>query len=324
MNEAPQGTRMKIVVPEHVDDQAIALLEQRAEVVYDSRLHDNQEELAAALGGAAALIVRNKTFVGPGLLARAPELKVVGRVGVGLDNLDLAALREAGVVATWAPGTNAVSVAEYVIGAILEFARRFARVSASLHRGEWDRQGAIGNEIFGTTLGIVGLGDIGTRLAHRAQALGMRILATDPAIHDASLGVQEFGVARVELDELLQASDFVSLHAPLTDGTRDLMNAATLARMKPSAFLVNTARGGLVDEEALADALRNGRLAGAALDVRREEPPGEGDPLRALPNVILTPHVAGVTRESMRRASLHVARDVLRVLDGERPVSVVP
>ncbi|MFN2323828.1 MAG: NAD(P)-dependent oxidoreductase, partial [Trueperaceae bacterium] len=203
---------MKIVVPEHVHDEAVALLQERAEVVYDPRLHENEEALTAALGGAAALIVRNKTFVGPALLARAPELKVVGRVGVGLDNLDLAALREAGVVATWAPGTNAVSVAEYVIGAILEFARGFARASASLHRGEWDRQGAIGSEIFGTTLGIVGLGDIGTRLAHRAQALGMRVLATDPAIHDASLGVQEYGVARVELDELLQASDFVSLH----------------------------------------------------------------------------------------------------------------
>jgi D-3-phosphoglycerate dehydrogenase/(S)-sulfolactate dehydrogenase len=316
--------RMKVVVPEHVDEEAIALLEEHAEVLYDPRLHQDEEALAAALSDAAALIVRNKTFVGPDLLARAPELKVVGRVGVGLDNLDLAALRERRVVATWAPGTNAVSVAEYVMGAILEFARRFAPVSNALHRGTWDRQGAIGHEIYGTTLGIVGLGDIGTRLAHRAQAFGMKVLATDPAIHEGTLGVQEFEAQRVELDELLQASDVVSLHAPLTDGTRDLVNAATLARMKPSAVLVNTARGGLVDEEALADALRNGRLAGAALDVRREEPPGEDDPLRGLPNVILTPHVAGVTRESMRRASLHVANDVLRVLAGETPVSVVP
>jgi len=315
---------MKIVVPEHVHDEAIALLQQRAEVVYDPRLHENEAALASALQEATALIVRNKTVVGPDLLAGAPELKVVGRVGVGLDNLDLAALRERGVVATWAPGTNAVSVAEYVIGAILEFARGFARASASLHRGEWDRQGAIGGEIFGKTLGIVGLGDIGTRLAHRGQAFGMSVLATDPAIHGSTLGVQEFGVARVELGELLEASDFVSLHAPLTDGTRDLVNASTLARMKPSAFLVNTARGGLVDEEALADALRNGRLAGAALDVRVNEPPGEDDPLRGLANVILTPHVAGVTRESMRRASLHVAHDVLRALDGARPMSVVP
>ncbi len=316
--------RMKIVVPEHVHDEAISLLKEHAEVLYDPQLYQNEDALASALESAAALIVRNKTFVGPDLLAGAPELKVVGRVGVGLDNLDLQALRERGVVATWAPGTNAVSVAEYVIGAILEFARRFATVSASLHRGEWDRQGAIGGEIFGKTLGIVGLGDIGTRLAHRAQAFGMKVLATDPAIHDGSLGVQEFGVQRVELDELLQASDFVSLHAPLTDGTRDLVNASTLARMKPSAFLVNTARGGLVDEGALAEALRDGRLAGAALDVRVSEPPAEDDPLRGLANVILTPHVAGVTRESMRRASLHVANDVLRVLEGERAVSVVP
>lgn len=316
--------RSKVVVPEHVDDEAVARLEERAEVLYDARLHQDSEALAAALAGAAALIVRNQTYVGPELLAPAPELKVVGRVGVGLDNLDLAALRERRVVVTFAPGTNAVSVAEYVMGAILELARRFATVSASVHQGAWDRRAAIGREVFGTTLGIVGLGDIGTRLAHRAQAFGMKILATDPAIHDGTLGVQEYGVQRVELDELLRASDVVSLHAPLTDGTRDLVNAATLARMKPSAYLINTARGGLVDEEALADALRNGRLAGAALDVRRKEPPGEDDPLRGLPNVILTPHIAGVTRESMRRASLHVANDVLRVLQGERAVSVVP
>lgn len=157
---------MKVVVPEYVDEEAVALLEKHAEVLYDPRLHQDAEALAAALAGAAALIVRNQTFVGPDLLASAPELKVVGRVGVGLDNLDLAALRERRVVATWAPGTNAVSVAEYVIGAILEFSRRFARVSASLHQGEWDRRGAIGGETYGTTLGIVGLGDIGTRLAH--------------------------------------------------------------------------------------------------------------------------------------------------------------
>ena len=315
---------MRIVVPEHVDADAIELLEAQAEVVYDPRLHEDPPALTEALRDAAALIVRNKTFVGPDLLAAAPNLRAVGRVGVGLDNLDLPALRERGVVATYAPGTNAVSVAEYVIGAILEFRRGFARASASLHRGEWDRQGAIGGEAFGTTLGIVGLGDIGARLAHRAQVFGMQVLATDPVVHEGSLAVQEFGVTLVELDELLASSDVVSLHAPLVDATRDLVNARTLARMKPSAILVNTARGGLVDEAALAEALRAGRLAGAALDVRRQEPPGEDDPLRGLPNVILTPHVAGVTRESMRRASLHVAQDVLRVLRGERAISVVP
>jgi D-3-phosphoglycerate dehydrogenase/(S)-sulfolactate dehydrogenase len=314
---------MRIVVAEHVDAEAIELLGAQAEVVYDPRLHEDATALTDALRDAAALIVRNKTFVGPELLAQAPDLRVVGRVGVGLDNLDLPALRERRVVATYAPGTNAVSVAEYVIGAILEFRRGFARASASLHGGTWDRQAAIGGEVFGMTLGIVGLGDIGARLAHRAQAFGMRILASDPAVHEGSLAVQEFGVVLVPLDELLAASDVISLHAPLVDATRDLVNARTLARMKSTALLVNTARGGLVDEAALAEALREGRLAGAALDVRRDEPPGPDDPLRGLPNVLLTPHVAGVTRESMRRASLHVAHDVLRVLRGERAVSVV-
>jgi len=314
---------MRIVVSEQVDEQALALLEGAAEVVYDPRLHEDDGAFAEALGEAAALIVRNKTFVGPELLARAPQLRVVGRVGVGLDNLDRDAIRARGVIATYAPGTNAASVAEYVLGAILEFRRGFGTVSASLHRGEWDRPAAIGGEVFGMTLGIVGLGDIGARLAHRAQAFGMRILATDPAVHEGSLAVQEFAVELVPLDELLAASDVVSLHVPLIDATRDLVNARTLARMKSTAFLVNTARGGLVDEAALAEALREGRIAGAALDVRRQEPPSPEDPLRGLPNVILTPHVAGVTRESMRRASLHVAHDVLRVLRGERAVSVV-
>lgn len=315
---------MKVVVPELIDDEALALLERHAEVHADAGLHADAAALASALGDAEALIVRNQTFVGSELLQAAPRLKVVGRVGVGLDNLDLEALRARQVVATFAPGTNAASVAEYAMGAILEVSRRFSSVSASLHQGEWDRKAAIGSEIHGTTLGIVGLGDIGARLAHRARAFGMTVLATDPEVHESSLAVQEFGVSLVELDELLQASDFVSLHVPLIDATRDLVNASTLARMRLTAFLINTARGGLVDETALAEALREGGIAGAVLDVRRNEPPGEDDPLRGMRNVILTPHVAGVTRESMRRASLHVANDVLRVLRGERAKSVVP
>ena len=314
---------MRIVISEDVDPQAVELLEEHAEVVFDPGVHADHERLQRALAGADALIVRNATRVDADLLALAPRLRVVGRVGVGLDNLHVPALRERGIVVTWAPGTNAVSVAEYVLGCMFELSRSFRAASAGVHAGRWDRRGAVGTELHGKTLGIVGLGDIGSRLARRAVALGLGVIAADPMIHESSYPVQELGVRLVGLDELLEAADVVSLHVPLVDGTRDLMSAARIARMKRGAVLINTARGGLVDEEALADAIATGRLAGAALDVRRREPPGDADPLAGLENVILTPHIAGVTHESLRRASLHVARDVLRALRGERPVSLL-
>lgn len=312
-----------IVVSEYVDPGALELLRAHHPVHYDPELYRHPGRLAKALLEAEALIVRNQTQVNLALLTHAPKLKVVGRVGVGLDNLDLALLRERGILVTWAPGTNAISVAEYVLGVMLEASRRFAAISGRLHQGEWDRQAAIGRELYGKVLGIVGLGDIGGRLAKRALALGMRVLATDPVIHDSTFAVQEYQVGRTDLATLLRESDFVSLHAPLLPSTRHLINAETLALMKPGAYLINTARGGLIDEAALAEALKQGKLAGAALDVRQHEPPGENDPLRGLPNVLLTPHIAGVTVEANQRASLHIAQDILRVLSGERPLSLV-
>lgn len=315
---------MKVVVSESIHEAALALLEEHATVHYDPNLFKDRPALKTTLAGADALIVRNGTQVNGELVGSAPSLEVVGRLGVGLDNLELATLREHRITVTWAPGTNAVSVAEYVVGAMLETSRRFASVSQRVHGGAWDRQGAMGSELYGKTLGIVGLGDIGSRLAKRAQAFGMRVLANDPVVFESSFGVQEYGVSLVDLQALLEEADFVSLHAPLLPSTRGLIGTKALLGMKPTALLINTARGGLVDETALAEALRQGRVAGAVLDVRETEPPGEDDPLRGLGNVLLTPHIAGVTEESNRRASLHVANDVLRVLRGEQPISAVP
>ena len=312
-----------IVVSEYIHEDALVGLEPLG-LHYDPKLFGDRAALRELLYGADALIVRNQTRVDGALVENASNLKVVGRVGVGLDNLELPVLRERGVTVTWAPGTNAVSVAEYVLGVMLTFSRAFTRVSAELHGGLWDRQSAIGSELYDKTLGIVGLGDIGSRLAKRAGAFGMRVLASDPVVHESSFAVQEYGVELVDLENLLERADFVSLHAPLLPSTENMIDSRALARMKPTAFLINTARGGLVDEGALADALRNGRLAGAALDVRVKEPPGETDPLRGLDNVILTPHIAGVTEESNRRASLYVAEDVRRVLAGQKPLSEVP
>jgi D-3-phosphoglycerate dehydrogenase len=319
----PPGVTGKVVVSEFLHREALDLLARGTLLHYDPELHGRPAQLRAALEDADALVVRNQTKV-TGALVAGTRLRCVGRVGVGLDNLELRALREAGVAVTWAPGSNATSVAEYVIGAMLALARLFPETSPRVHAGSWDRQAAIGFELAGKALGIVGLGDIGGRVAHRAAALGMRLLASDPALRADSPVVKEHGATLLPLPELLAAADVVTLHAPLLPSTRGLIGGDTLPLMKRGAYLLNTARGGLVDERALAAALREGRLAGAALDVRDPEPPGPGDLLAGLPNVLLTPHIAGVTEESMRRACLHVAEDVLLVLGGEAPHSEVP
>lgn len=325
MTNAPggEGSRPKVVVSELIHPAALGLLEEHAEVHYDPELHTAPDALREAVARADALIVRNRTAVTAHLVSGS-ALRVVGRLGVGLDNLEVESLQRAGMTITWAPGTNATSVAEYVVGAAIALARKFTQASAAVNAGQWDRQAAVGSELQGKTFGLIGLGDIGARVARRAAALGMRTMAVDPALEEHSAAVQEHGVELVELDELLRESQVVSLHVPLTSATRGLIDEERLGLMKRGAYLINTARGGLVDERALAAALREGRLAGAALDVREHEPPGADDPLAGIPNLILTPHVAGVTEESNERACLHVARDVLRVLAGERPRSQVP
>lgn len=318
------SARPRLVASELLPASARLRLDEAGTLTYREDLFADLPALREALAEADALVVRNQTRVDEALLRAAPRLRVVGRVGVGLDNLDRAALAARGVRVTWAPGTNAVSVAEYVLGALLALYRRFETVSAELHRGRWDRRAATGSEAYGRVLGVVGLGDIGARVVRRARAFGMEVVATDPVRFGSSFAVQEYGVPLLPLDALLARADAVTLHVPLTPATRHLIGAAELGRMRPGAVLVNTSRGGLVDEAALADALRGGHLGGAALDVRAQEPPGEDDPLRGLPNVLLTPHIAGVTEASLQRAASHVVEDVLRVLGGGEPVSPAP
>jgi len=305
-----------VVVSEWVDESALSRLAERHELVNDPRLFADRPRLLEALGRAEAWVVRNQSRVDAEALAAAPLLRVVGRVGVGLDNLDLAALRAAGVAVSWAPGSNAASVAEYVMGALIHLWRRFDGATEHVRGGGWDRPAFMGHEVFGRTLGVVGLGDIGARVARRARAFALDVVASDPVLHDASFAVQELGVQLLPLDELLERSDAVTLHVPLVPSTRGLIDADALRRMRPGALLVNTSRGGLIDEAALARALRDGHLGGAALDVREHEPPGANDPLADAPRLLLTPHVAGITVESNTRASLHVADEILRALDG--------
>lgn len=309
---------LDIVIAEPMDAAGFDLLASVGTVVYRPDLWRHPPQLAAAVEQATALLVRNQTRVDARLIG--PALRVVGRLGVGLDNLDLPALRQAGVTVVAARGANAVAVAEYVLGYCWFVLRPLHRYQAQVR---WDRDAATGSELFRQTLGIVGLGDIGRRLAVRARALGMKVLGHDPFLGPYDMAWQDLGVEAVDLRRLLASSDFVSVHVPLTSATEGLIGGPQLAWMKPTAHLIHTARGGVVDEDALYAVLSSGQLAGAALDVRRHEPARATDRFRALPNVMLTPHIAGVTRESAVRTATLVAEDVARVLRGESPRTAV-
>ena len=302
---------MKILISEFMDEAAVASLRASFDTTYDATLVDRGDELLASLKDADALIVRNRTQVNAQLLAAAPRLKVVGRLGVGLDNIDLPACKARNVAVIPATGANALAVAEYVIATAMLLLRGAYLSTPAVAGGQWPR-GPLSNgrEIGGKTLGIVGIGGIGQLTARLAQGLGMRVVASDPMVAASSALWQETGVTCRTLDELLAESDVVSLHVPLTADTRNLINAARLARMRPNAVLINSARGGIIDESALAAALRAKRLGGAALDVFDVEPLLAGSPLADCPNLILTPHIAGVTAESNTRVSSMIAERV--------------
>ena len=293
----------EIVISEFMDEAAVADLRASFDVLYDKTLVDRPEELAAAAAGCRALIVRNRTQV-RGALLEGARLRVVGRLGVGLDNIDCKACRERGIAVIPATGANNTAVAEYVLAGLLMLARGCYCGTFAVAAGAWPRERMVGGEISGKVLGLVGFGGIARDVALRARACGMRVMAYDPFLPaDAP-------------ETLLAEADAVSLHVPLTPDTRQLFDAGRLARMKPGAVLINTARGGIVEEAALADALRSGRLAGAMVDVFEKEPLPAGSPLADVPNCLLTPHIAGVTRESNVRVSAVVARKVAECLRG--------
>ena len=306
-----------IVISEFMDAQAVEDLRAQFDVRYDPGLVDELPALRQALAGAQALIVRNRTQVRAELLEHAPGLRVVGRLGVGLDNIDMELCAKRGIRVIPALGANAQAVAEYVIASAMLLLRGAYASSAQVADGAWPRPAlSEGREIGGKTLGLLGFGDIGRRTARLAQALGMQVLAHDPVLAADSPVWRETGVGRRELDELLQECDVLSLHVPLTPATRGLLDAQRLARMREGAVLINSARGGVVDETALADALRAGRLGGAALDVFEREPLPAGSVLAGVPNLLLTPHIAGLTRESNLRVSSLIAEQVGAFLRG--------
>ena len=314
----PDGSPPKVVISEFMDEAAIAAELQGFDTLYDPGLVDRPEALVAALNGADALIVRNRTQVRGALLAAAQDLKVVGRLGVGLDNIDVAACRERGIAVYPATGANDGAVAEYVIGTAMLLLRGAYGATAAVAAGPWPRNALMGREIAGKRLGLVGFGAIARETARRAAALGMTIAAHDPfvAADDPAWHPGYGAIGRSDLDALIAESDVLSLHVPLTDETRGLVGAAAIARMPQGAVLINAARGGVVDEAAVAAALRSGHLGGAALDVFDREPldAGAGAVLADVPNLVLTPHIAGVTIESNVRVSAVTAQAVRRHL----------
>jgi (S)-sulfolactate dehydrogenase len=309
-----------IVITEFLDEEAVREGLKGFDVLYDPKLVDNPDELARALPEARALIVRNRTQVRGPLLEAAPRLKAVGRLGVGLDNIDVDACKARGIAVFPASGANDVSVAEYVIGTAMLLLRGAYMATPEVVAGTWPRNKLMGREIMGKRLGLVGFGAIARETAKRGSALGMNVVAHDPYVKaDSSAWNQPWGRAEpLGLDDLLATSDVISLHVPLTPETRNLIGPNALARMKADAILINAARGGVVDERAVAEALKAGRLGGAALDVFDEEPmkAEQGAVFAGCPNLVLTPHIAGVTIESNVRVSWVTVGNVRKHLAG--------
>ena len=269
-------------------------------------------ELRSALAEADALIVRSATRVTAELIASAPRLRVVGRAGAGVDNIDVDACTRRGILVMNTPGSNAVSVAEHTFALMLSLARQVPRLAAASHAGRWEKGGSMGSELRGKTLGLVGLGRVGFNVARRAHAFEMRVLAFDPYVSPEV--AREEDVEMVPLDDLFARADFLSLHASLGPGTEKLISAETLKKMKRGSWIINTARGEMIDEAALADALRSGHIAGAALDVFSVEPPKDS-PLTGLPNVVATPHIAGSTIEAQEEVGVLIAEQVYDYLE---------
>ena len=324
--EAPKGAErpFRVLVTDEVDREGIDLLqaEPRLEVVEVPTLPP--AELLARIAGCDAIIVRSATKVTEEVIRRGTELKVIGRAGVGIDNIALKAATALGVAVINSPAGNTVAVAELFFASVLALLRHLPAADSSMKAGRWDRSKLLGHELHGRTLGLVGAGPIGGEVAIRARAFGMRVLAYDPYVSDARLqGLQVQRVATLEA--LLTSSDIITVHTPLTDETRGLIGRAALGRLKPTAIVVNLARGGIVDQAALIEALEQQRIGGAVLDVYEVEPLPADHPLRRAPNVILTPHLGASTVEAQRNVSVDVCaavRDALLHQELGRSVNV--
>jgi D-3-phosphoglycerate dehydrogenase len=296
-------TSIKVVVADKISERGLALLRDAGWNV----VTPTAAELTAEIADADALVIRSATKITPALLGAAKKLRAIGRAGVGVDNVDVEASTNRGVLVMNTPGGNAVSVSEHTLALMLGLARAVPQASASTNSGKWEKSAFNGTELRGKTLGLVGLGRVGTEVARRARALEMKVLAYDPYVTHAA--AREVEVELVPLDDLFAQSDFVSLHTSLNPATEKMIGADAIAKMKKGARIVNCARGELIDEAVLAEALKSGKLAGAGLDTFAQEPP-KNSPLVGLPNVIATPHIAGSTAEAQEEVGTAIAQQV--------------
>jgi len=304
-----------ILVTENIGGPWFDDLKTKFAVTREPDLWKSPDKIKALLPGCRALIVRNQTRVNADLLSAADKLQVIGRAGAGLDNIEVPAATAKGIVVASTPDQNSISVAELTLGMMLALARKIPTANQHAHGGGWERQRFVGTELYGKNFGVVGLGRIGFLTALRARALGMNILAHDQYISPDAVAVAETQARLMDLNSLLAEADFVSCHTPLTPETKRFFNYERFCNMKPSAFFLNLARGEVVDEQGLIRALQEKKLAGAALDVREQEPPA-ASPLAGMENVILTPHIAAFTQEGQARVVAAICQDVAAVLAG--------
>ena len=304
----------RVIITEFMDESEVLRLSSHHEVLYNPDLHSNINSLLDSITDTQALIIRNKTLVNRELIDASKDLRVIGRLGVGLDNIDTTYCREKGISIVIADGANTDSVAEYVVTGLLVLFRGIMDSTSRIINGEWPRGDFIGTEVKGKTLGIVGLGSIGRAVAQKVKLLGMRVVGTDVNIEKDDPVWGEFNVQYREFSDLVRISDAVTMHVPLNNDTKGLFDDYALQNMRKGAILINTSRGGIVDEDALVKYLKNGHLGGAMLDVFESEPLTESRPFAGLPNLILTPHIAGVTVESNRRVSCMIVDQVMEHL----------
>ena len=312
--------KKRILIADDIAAEGLDYLRAQKDLETQRKINLDGKRLRAAVKACHAVIVRSATAITAEVIAAAPRLTVIGRAGIGVDNIDVAAATARGIAVLNTPDANATTTAELTLAHILSLSRNLPQADRSVKAGAWERSRFIGAELANKTLGLIGYGTIGRIVAARARALNMEALVHDPFVNEERLRAD--GVRGQELEALLAAADYVSLHCPLTESTRRILNADRLRLMKPGARLINCARGGLIDEDALAELLAAGRLAGAALDVYEHEPPGDS-PLLDLDNIVLTPHLGASTREAQAAAGLGIARQVAAYLQTGEPINAV-
>jgi len=305
--------KTKILITDHISEEGIRKLREFGDV--EIQVGVSEEELKARIAGYDALIVRSGTKVTREVIEAGTRLKVIGRAGVGVDNIDVDSATERGIMVVNAPGANTISAAEHTIGMLLSLSRKIPAANQSLKSGEWSRKKYMGVEVNGKVLGIIGLGRVGGEVAKRAKGLGMRVVAYDPFISQEKAG--ELGVSLMGFSEVLSISDFITIHTPLMKDTYHLIGKDEFEKMKEGVRIINCARGGIIDENALVEAIKSGKVAGAALDVFEQEPPPMDSDLLKLDSVIVTPHLGASTEEAQRAAAIVIADEVIRALENK-------